>query len=128
MTNLPLFVLYKKIYCLSTAFLRLFYEKVTCRILRLSKNSRSASAADDLCSLLALCPHIFRAEGDTKSIVTLKGEPIMNNDIRCATCGDKLEGREVMTCAHCGTMQCEACANATGGICPNCCDGMQYTH
>ena len=50
------------------------------------------------------------------------------NDIRCATCGDKLGGREVMTCAHCGTLLCEACVNAGGGICPNCCDGMQYTH
>ncbi|MDR1093018.1 MAG: hypothetical protein LBL66_02595 [Clostridiales bacterium] len=46
--------------------------------------------------------------------------------IRCTTCGDEMDSREMMSCRNCGTVMCPACAAGSHDMCNRCYSGLNY--
>ncbi|MDR3317981.1 MAG: hypothetical protein LBS99_00905 [Clostridiales bacterium] len=48
--------------------------------------------------------------------------------IKCTTCGDTIDTREILTCSSCGSMMCGKCTASSGGLCSNCYSAMRYNN
>ncbi len=46
--------------------------------------------------------------------------------IKCTTCGDSMEGKEMRSCKNCGANVCPACCAGNHGLCNFCYSDLSY--